>query len=157
MARKLNKTVTDTGINFTFTNGEVLSISFAELSDEIKFRLMQHGLSQKGGDASAGTETVDEAIAETRRVLDRLRAGDWKSVREATGGSPKIGLLVEALARVAGKSLTECRDVVEGLDDDKKKALRAHSAIKAAMADIRAERERAKADAEGGSLEGLFA
>lgn len=148
MAKKLNKEFTETGLQVTFANGEVLSVAFSDLNDEIKDRLFQHGLSQKVGDASAGTETVEEAIAETKRVIARLVAGDWKSVREA-GAGPKIGLLVEALARLTGRSVEDCRMVVDSLEDDKRKALRGHQQIKAVMADIRAEREKAKAKEEG--------
>lgn len=158
MAKKLTKEVTDAGVRITFTNGETLSLDFSALSDEMKAKLMGHGASQKLGDASAGAETVEEAIAETRKVLERLLAGDWKSVRES-GAGPKIGLLVEALARVTQKDVGECRDVVEALDDEQKKKLRAHPAVKAAMADIRAERERAKLgdSTDGVNLAGLFA
>ena len=152
MAKKLTKELSDEAISITFANGETLTLAYSELSEEIKFRLFQHGLSQKAGDASAGTETVEEAISETKRVLDRLRAGDWKSVREAAAG-PKIGLLVEALMRLTGKSSEDCRMVVDSLDDDKRKALRAHQQIKAAMADIRAERERERAKASDGGGE----
>lgn len=158
MAKKLTKEVTETGVRITFANDATLELNFSDLSEEMKFRLMGHGASQKLGDASAGTETVDEAIAETKKVLERLLAGDWKSVRES-GAGPKIGLLVEALARVTKKDPVECRDVVEQLDDDAKKKLRAHPAVKAAMADIRAERERAKLTEGGGdfNIGGLFA
>jgi len=148
MAKKLTKEVTDTGVSITFANDEVLSLNFDQLSDEIKLKLMAHGASQKLGDASAGTETVEEAIAETRKVLERLLAGDWKSVREG-GAGPKIGLLVEALARLTQRDVGECRDVVEALDDETKKKLRAQPQLKAVMADIRAEREKAKAGEAG--------
>jgi hypothetical protein len=144
MAKKLTKEVTETGVTITFANGEVLALNFDSLSDDIKFKLMGHGASQKLGDASAGTETVEEAIAETKKVLERLIAGDWKSVRES-GASPKIGLLVEALARLTQRDVGECFAVVEGMDDETKKKLRAHPQLKAVMADIRAEREKAKA------------
>ncbi len=155
MARKLDKEITTEGATITFKNGESLAVRFADLSDTIREKLLQHGLSQKLGDASAGCETVEEAIAETKRVIERLIAGDWRSVREATAG-PRVGLLVEALVRITGKGTEECRDVVDGIDDDKRKALRAHPQIRAAMADIRAERERAKAGEAGPSLASLF-
>lgn len=148
MAKKLTKEITDTGVSIEFANGETLALQFADLSEDIKFRLMAHGASQKLGDASAGTETVEEAIAETKKVLERLIAGDWKSVRESSG-SPKIGLLVEALARLTSRDIAECREVVEALDDETKKKLRAQPQLKAVMADIRAEREKAKAQEAG--------
>lgn len=148
MAKKLTKDVTETGVTITFANNEVLTLNFADLSEDIKFRLMGHGASQKLGDASAGTETVEEAIAETRKVLERLLSGDWKSIREGSAG-PKIGLLVEALARLTQRDPGECHAVVEAMDDETKKKLRAHPQLKAVMADIRAEREKAKA-AEAG-------
>ena len=75
MAKKLTKEITDTGVSIEFANGETLALQFADLSEDIKFRLMAHGASQKLGDASAGTETVEEAIAETKKVLERLIAG----------------------------------------------------------------------------------
>jgi hypothetical protein len=134
MAKKLTKEITDTGVSIEFANGETLALQFADLSEDIKFRLMAHGASQKLGDASAGTE--------------RLIAGDWKSVRESSG-SPKIGLLVEALARLTSRDIAECREVVESLDDETKKKLRAQPQLKAVMADIRAEREKAKAQEAG--------
>lgn len=158
MAKKLTKEFTDSSIVITFANGIALTVDFAQLSEDIKLQLMKHGLSQKLGDASAGTETVEEAISETQKVADRLIAGDWKSIREGSG-APKIGLLVEALARVTQKDVDDCRAVVEQLDDEQKKKLRAHPGVKAAMADIRAERERAKlgdGGGEGFNLNSIF-
>jgi hypothetical protein len=157
MARKLTKELSETGITITFADARVIAVNYDDLSPNIHLRLMQHGLSQKLGDASAGAETVDEAYKETLKVAERLLANDWKSVREGTA-APKIGLLVEALARLTQRDMDECLSVVENMDDETKKKLRAHPQIKAVMADIRAEREKAKAaDFTGTDFGALFA
>lgn len=144
-------------------DGKTFLLSLENLSEDIITRLALHGLSQKVGDsfAGAGEEPNPLKYAEERIIetYEQLRKGEW---RVTVAGGPRASLLARALARVTGHSLEEAIEVVEGLDDEQKKAIRKDPAIKKASADIKLEdaqkaKERAEGAAgEGSDLAGLF-
>lgn len=138
------KIVTDTSVQIAFENGHLLEIHPAELSDEIRNRLMLHGLSQKVGDSYSGAESIEEAIAAATTAVDNLKNGDW-AVRASTGG-----ILAEAVAELQGIELPDAIEMVLSLDDDTKKALQKAPEVAAVIADIKARKARAKAKASGG-------
>lgn len=145
-------------VTFKFANGSELVARPGEFSDEIRTRLMLHGASQKIGDSYADDESVAEAYLSAKEVIAALERGVWS---ERTPGEPRIGLLVEGLLRVRQKShpdatMEQCQAVVESMDAEKKKALRANPQIKAAMAEIQAERARAEAEKSAESVDNLF-
>lgn len=149
------KTVDDaTGkIRFAFSDGRELVADASAIPEAVSGRLMLHGLSQKVGDSYAGAESVDEAYESARETIEQLVAGTWTT---RTAGEPRIGLVVEALARVAGQTVEKAKAVYEKLDDDGKKAIRAHKGVKAAMDAIRAERSAKAAEGEAVDIGNLF-
>jgi hypothetical protein len=148
--QKCTKKVRDdkTGVDFEFVNGTVVAINLDDIPEETKVQLMLHGISQKGGDSYAGTETIEDAIAALNGVRERLEKGEWTAGREGGGGKPQFTLLVEALNRATDEAVTieMCREKVGQMDDEQQKELRGHPVIKAHLEAIKAERaaERAK-------------
>ena len=78
-----------------------------------------------------------------------LVEGLWSAGRESGGG-----VLVEALHRATGQDMEECRRLVAGFTDDKKKELKKHAGIAAAIAAIGAERAAKKAESAKGKTAG---
>lgn len=143
----------DNGLRFTYENGQTRDFLMTDLSDEMRERLIIHGMKGKLGDAYAGQPENAEEI--TDRVWQSLLAGDWRSGSE---GGPRVTQLARALAEVAGKSLEEAVETLANLDDEKKKQLRAHPAVKAALTKIQledAQRKLEKATAEAEQAEPL--
>lgn len=142
--RKVTKEVTETGVDFTFADGSVMSANLSELSEDMVTKLALHGLSQKVGDSYSGEDAANcQTIAE--KTFETLQKGEWSS-RSGGGAGPRISQLAEALARVTGKEVQECVAKIAEMDDDQKKDLRAHPQIKATIAEIKL--EKAQADAE---------
>lgn len=141
-------------VTFKFADDTQLFFDLADVpegSDADK-ALPVHGASQKIGDSYAGAESVAEAKIAATEQIALLVAGEWKAARAA--GEPKIGLLIEALARVKpDKTLDECRGVVESMDADGKKVLRDDRRIKAAIDAIKAERSAALVDKSTGGVD----
>lgn len=109
-------------------------------------QLALHGLKQKVGDAAAkeAGATAAEKLAAMQQVVDSLKRGEWNARGAGAGG-----LVVEAIARVKGLSVEEALERWRELSEADKDAVRKHPAIKAAVAEIRAERLAAAAgDAE---------
>ena len=140
-----NRTVT-----FDFANGTRRVIEADRLTQDLQTKAMMHGLSQKGGDSYASAMDVEEAIGLLDEVIGNLYDGAW-AVRTGTGG-----VLAEALSRATGKALADCQTAVKGMDDTAKKALRAHGAIKKALAEIAAEKAARMQGGDAGDLEALF-
>ena len=136
------------GWRFTFTNGNVFEADVADLSEAILFRYAVHGVGQKLGDSYAGAKTkgltVDECEAGIRELWKASLNGNFNLSR-TVGGK-----LLEAFIRVAtaaGSSEGEARELFATCDDDTKAELRKVPQIKAALAEIEAERAKAAADA----------
>lgn len=143
-------------VAFAFTNGKELTAALDGLAEDVLKRLALHGLSQKLGDAYAGAESVDDAYEAAADVYETLKGGKWT---ERTAGEPRTSSLVEALFRVmdGAQELDACKAVVENMDDEQRKALRAQPAIKAALANIAAEKAQAKAAEKPFDPSALFA
>lgn len=145
MATIAKKDPYDNGVKFRFMNGEVLDCNIDNLPDDIKRKLLIHGISQKVGDTYAGAETLDDAIAGAKETWKMLTQGDWTTGRAATGG-----LWVDAIAKAANLDRETALSFWLEKDDKQRKDLKAHPAVKAAYAVLQAERAKAKADAMRG-------
>lgn len=151
------------GVDFTFSNGEVLSVDISSIPDEVIAHLICHGISQKVGDSYTGQKDAAEAHATASALVERLQGGEWTAARQSSGGGAgRVTQLAEALARACGKTVPECVAVLDGMDDDQKKQLRQHDAIKAQLAIIKAEAAQAAAAkaqeslADAPSLDSMF-
>jgi hypothetical protein len=158
--KKVSKTINEDGtLTFEFATGETENVNPSDFTPEIQAQLTLHGASQKLGDSYSG-EDADKCHAVFVGVLKNLTEGNW-SARSGGGGAPRVSQLAEALARETGKTVEECVEKLSGLDDDKKKAVRAHPAIQARLAEIKLEKAQAQAEqmkkdlADGGDVPSL--
>jgi hypothetical protein len=148
------KSAEGTIVSFTFGNGTELTLDVSTLDESIQTNLMIHGALQKIGDSYAGAAgDYDFALAGAKKVIDNLLAGEWKSAREGGGESkPRVTELAEAVARIKGMELSKAVEVISGLTDEQRKALRAKDKVKAVIAQIRFEKAAKKAEEAGDDL-----
>lgn len=99
-------------------------------------RLVLHAINAKVGDAAAAPDS--DRFEAMKSTWDNLVNGTW-AVR-GEGGAGRVTLLEEAAVRATGKTLEAVRNYIAGLSEDDKKALNNHEQIKAAKADIKAEK-----------------
>lgn len=136
-------------VQFVLGNGLKVVVALAELGEEMQVQLMLHGLSQKVGDSAAGFSKAKDfsgAFGAMQAVADNLLNGVWTN-RSGSGA----GDLVQAIADLQGVSVETAQAAVDRMDEEQQTAFLKHPAIKAKMAEIKA--ERAKANAAG--AEGL--
>ena len=149
------KSAEGTVCSFKFGNDTVVSVDLSELSEEMQQELMIHGALQKIGDSysSAGGDFAF-GIAAAEKVIENLRNGAWGSTRAGSGESKKSsGELATALASLQGKDVATVVAALEAATDEQRKALRAHPAVKAKIAELRAEKAKeALAKAGEGAL-----
>jgi hypothetical protein len=140
--------------SIAFSDGQNLDFNvFKDFNEEMRRNLMFHGVSQKTRDSYAGTKgNAAQARSAAQQVIDSLRAGQWSAGRGEGEARPRLGELAEAIARIKGLPVEEVRASVEkvaaldGSDEEKKQGQkklaewRAHPKIKAAIAQLRAER-----------------
>ena len=133
-------------VEFEFVNGEVVIGTLSDFPAEMVTRLATHGLSQKLGDsyASAGDKgmTVEGCAQGVRDIIANLHQSVWSA-----GGGSGTSILAEALARLTGQSVPDCTAILQAKGKDFAKELGKRKDVKSAVADIRAERLRAKSDA----------
>ncbi len=149
MGKIAKKVPIEGGIQIEFENGEELALRLDELDDVIIRKLAVHGLSQKVGDSYAGAESIAEAVGLAHGVWTNLKAGLW-GAKVSRGGK-----IVEAIHRVTGKTVEECLELWQGMDDAKQKALRKHADVKHELAVMEMERAAALAEAAGDSDDDL--
>jgi hypothetical protein len=144
--RKVTKTVDDEKgtITFEFATGETEVVDVSKFGAPIQKNLLLHGASQKLGDSYSG-EDADKCHAIFMGTLKNLEDGNW-SIRTGGGGAQRISQLAEALSRAAGEPVEACVAKLATMDDDEKKAVKAHPAIAAALAEIKLEKAKADAD-----------
>lgn len=140
-------------VTFEFTNDETVVFELSSLDEAGLKRAALHGISQKGGDSYAGIKSADDAQKSLVATLEAVEKGEWNT---RTPGEPRIGVLVMALARAAGKTEEEAKAVIESLDDDTKKALAKDPAIKKAKAEIALEKAQKAESEEESVLGNLF-
>lgn len=130
-----------------------ISVKLDEFSPQIQTNLALHGLAQKLGDsfASAGgeVETAKELFFAT---LETLRSGEWAKAREGDG--TRLNELIDAIARIKGVAVEKAQAAVAKATEEQLKNWKNAKAVKAVIAEMRAEKARAKAD-EGESADPL--
>lgn len=148
----------ETGLaTFEFGNGTTLTVDPSDFSDEIRTRLMFHGVLQKVGDSYAGAKgDYSKGITWAQEVIDQLKAGEWRAKPGEGGTGPRLGEIAEALAELKGVSVEDARKAVDtaaalaGTEEEKKagaakiKAWREHPQVKAQIAEIRARKAKAE-------------
>jgi hypothetical protein len=92
-------------VRLDFRNGETRTFV---CPDVLLLKAAGHGLEQKLGDETAGTEEVDDMVMDVDDLIDRLTKGEWTTKREG-GGFGGASLLVKALCEVTGKAVDEVK------------------------------------------------
>lgn len=133
-------------IQFTFEDNTVQTIDVNTLNDATKFRAMVHGVSQKIGDSYAGAKAEENPLAfakaAAQETIAQVLRGDWRAARES---GPRVTDLAVAASRVAGQTLEAAIEWLGTLDETQTKEFRNKPKIKAALAQIGAEKAIAKA------------
>lgn len=139
---------------FTFEDESTEIFDLSKCPEDIVTALALHGASQKGGDSYAGAAKACEAQgmtalayskAQVERVIQNLYEGNFRAA-SGGGGGPRITMLAEAVARATNQEVADIIAKIAEADDETKAALRAHSDVKKALAEIKAERAVAAAE-----------
>lgn len=95
-------------------NGQTVSIDISKLSPEILDQLIRHGLTQKIGDAAAGSAKIaqetgmpqgDVALSLMQKVAESLLAGDWGVKRGESAGVSEETQVQRIVMRAALKEV----------------------------------------------------
>lgn len=144
----IETTISGTILGMAFDNGQTLSLSVGQLTEEIRNAALMHGLKQKLVDAAAISRNPDTGRSATtedkynavREVYDRLLSGQWNKQREGGSGGASGGLLFRALSRLySAKTPEQIREFLEGKTDAEKATLRKLPAIAAIIEQLKAE------------------
>ena len=140
-------------LTITGSDGTVLHLNAALMTDDIRHTAMMHGFKQKLVDAAAisrnpdtgRSATVADKMAAIGEVYERLCQGEWNKARE--GGAGGGGLLLAALVRLyAGrKDEATIKAYLSNLDEKQQAALRADPRIAPIIAEIKAARDAKRA------------
>ena len=148
--KKVSKNIREdlSGVDFEFADGSELAVDVKDLPEDIQKHLLLHGVSQKIGDSYSG-ENAENCFTIAESVLKSLKDGNW-STRSGGAGGPRISQLAEALSRATGEEVSDCVAKIAEMSDEEKAGLRAHSTIKAKIAEIKLEKARADAEKASG-------
>ena len=152
------------GLRLAFAGGEQLEITAGQLSADIRAQALVHGLKQKLVDAAAiprdtttgRSATAQDKFEAVREVYERLLAGEWNKRREGGAGAGEGGLLFEAVCRLyeGRRTAEQVRAFLAGKTAAEQAVMRAMPKVAVLIAEIKAERARARVGAGGD--EGLF-
>lgn len=121
------------------TIGKSVSCDTSKLPQNVQFDAMIHGVKQKLGDAESGKSPA-EKFAMASRIVENMLAGEW----ELTATRDDTEIICEAIAKLKKVKLSAVKESLEDLDEEERatklKEWRAHPKVKAAIAQIRAER-----------------
>jgi len=149
MAKKIDLEYSYATLPVRWHNDSGLDATFdpTELSEDMQARLLAYGLHHLLRDRTSGVPDPAAKVAAAQNIFSMLRDDNWRVVRAGGGGKPRTTLLAEAVARVVGCDIADAVAKLADKDKETLAAIRRHPDIKAAMAEIKAERERARADA----------
>jgi len=102
---------------------------------------MGHGLEQKLGDVTSGIDRIEDAIEAVDTLMARLDRGEWNA--GSTGGSGMAGasVLARALVEVSGQPIAVVREMLAGMDNKTKAALRLDPEVAPVIKRMEAERD----------------
>lgn len=131
---------------FDFRNGKTVTIT---LPDDLLRIAAGHGLVQKGGDATAGSKDLDDAVEAVLAVKENLEKGDWNARVEGSGFAG-ISVLAKALVEVTGKTPEQVKEFLKSKTPADKIALRNSARLRPVIERLEAEKatKSSKVDAE---------
>lgn len=113
-------------VRLDFRNGEVRKFT---PHPDLLHKFAAHGIEQKLGDETAGTEDVDDMTLDVDALIERLNNGEWGVKREG-GGNTGTSILIKALMEWGGKSQEEVKAFLKDKSQADKMALRANATRK---------------------------
>lgn len=133
-------------LSYEWSDGTRDVFPIASVPAPIQADLMFHGLNQKIADAYAGAKgDVAKAKELAFAVWQRLTAGEWNGKRGTSEGGPGSSLVIEALAALKSATVEAVTERWKSLTPEQRKAFSALPEVRTKIAEIRLERERAKA------------
>ncbi len=134
------KLVTNESLTFSWADETSTTFKFSEFSNDIRERAMQHGFSQKLGDAYSGAGSVAEAKTMLDEVFVALSENDWNRKGGSSGG-----IWVKAMERASGDTFEEALESWNGLNEDEKKEMKKDVHVKQAKLELDLEAAKKKA------------
>lgn len=128
-----------TTLTGTFQDGTTISVDVNTLPAEQQVNLQMHGLEQKLRDSySSAKGNCEFAKGSVNKVLDNLRDNKWTASRASAEGGSKAVEVVQAIANLKGLDLSAVQAAFDSATDEQRAAWKAHPAVKAEIASIRA-------------------
>lgn len=134
-----------TGTRFDFRDGSTflfdtsrLPTTFSDGGNSLGV-LAAHGLEQKLGDETAGTEKVGDMYLDVEVLGERLYAGEWSKERAAGGGMGGTSILIRALVESSGKPVEAIKAFLKTKDKAAKDAMRASDRLRPIVQRLEAE------------------
>ena len=165
-AKRIDRKIDVVTGDVTFTvvdTGKFLVVNASELSDDIRTRVLMHGLNAKVGDSAADPEA--DAFTQLVSTWDQLKAGTWNT--RGGGGAARVTVLAEAMFATQNGDLTldEIVDRLEAMSKEQRRGIpQKYAKVKASMEEIKAVRATAKskaakaaAKADESNIDELFA
>ena len=141
-----------TGLTFAFSNGERLTLNFADVPSTVRHCAMARGFAEDIGNTYAGAKgDADAAYDDAKARIEILMGGEWYT--HATGGAgPAPSLIlsaIEAMVVANGEAVDEARRAkwreMVGSKEGREKAL-ANPKVKSHFERMKAERAIERAD-----------
>lgn len=139
---KWSRAATDGVGEVTFANGNKRAFRLEDIPEALVSVVLWYGLKQKLADTGSDAETVGEFEAAITAKWADIQDGEFNS------GAGVASSFLEAIARLKGVSVEAVRKAVDAANDEQVKKWKANPAIKSAMADIAAERAKARLASE---------
>lgn len=137
-------------IRMDFRNG---ATRLYPINPDLLLRFAAHGAEQKYGDELAGQDgDLDDWVATTDALHERLAAGDWSIQRGPSQAGTSI--LLKALVELTGKPVESIRAFLKTKSKDEKDAMKESSKLKPIVQRLEAEKRAKAAQVDTESLFG---
>ena len=148
-AKRIDRKIEIENGNVTFTvlaTGKELVVNANELSEDIRNRILMHGLNAKVGDSAANPEV--DAFAQLVSTWDQLKEGTWNT--RGGGGAARVTVLAEAMFAVQNGdlSLDAIVDQLDAMSKEQRRDIpKKYAKVKASMEEIKTARATVKSKA----------
>jgi hypothetical protein len=113
----LKETIIDgqkVSVRLDFRNGET---RLFPIPASLLLKSAGHGMEQKLGDETAGTEKVEDMVLEVDELIAQLAKGEWSTAREA-GGFSGASVVIRAIMEASGKTQDQVKAFLQKKIDD---------------------------------------
>ena len=101
-------------VRLDFRNGETRTF---KIPHSLMLKSAGHGMEQKLGDETAGTEKVEDMVLEVDELIKQLATGEWTVAREA-GGFSGASVVIRAIMEASGKTQDQVKAFLQKKIDD---------------------------------------